>query len=132
MHAWYVKNRATAQEGSRLYKIGRRKIDPAFRILESLRSRVRHAVKAAHTTKVSTTLALTGCTPAELVTHLESKFTPGMTWETYGLHGWHIDHKKPCAAFDLSDIAQQRACFHYTNLQPLWHEDNHRKHDHFE
>ena len=35
----------------------------------------------------------------------------------------------PCASFDLTDPEQQRQCFHYTNLQPLWAADNIRKSD---
>lgn len=37
---------------------------------------------------------------------------------------WHIDHIKPCASFDLTDPEEQKECFHYTNLQPLWAKDN--------
>jgi len=44
----------------------------------------------------------------------------GMTWENRGKGGWHIDHVLPYASFDLSDPEQQKICFHYTNLQPLW------------
>ena len=40
---------------------------------------------------------------------------------------WHIDHRRPCASFDLSDPHQANECFHHTNLQPLWAEDNQRK-----
>lgn len=54
--------------------------------------------------------------------HLESQFEPGMTWENR--RKWHIDHIIPCAAFDLTDTEQQRACFHYTNLRPLWASEN--------
>ena len=50
-----------------------------------------------------------------------------MSWDNYGTHGWHIDHIRPCASFDLSDEEQQKICFHYTNLQPLWAEDNLKK-----
>lgn len=73
------------------------------------------------------TLELLGCTVAELRHHLESLWTPGMCWENYG--EWHIDHRKPIAAFWLSEPAEQRACFHFTNLQPLWAADNYRKGD---
>lgn len=47
-----------------------------------------------------------------------------MTWENYGVHGWHIDHIRPCKSFDLTDPEQQKECFHYTNLQPLWWWEN--------
>jgi HNH endonuclease. len=50
-----------------------------------------------------------------------------MSWDNYGRDGWHIDHIRPCASFDLTDPEQQRQCFHYTNLQPLWAADNIRK-----
>ncbi len=37
---------------------------------------------------------------------------------------WHIDHRVPCAKFDLTKKEEQEKCFHYTNLQPLWAKDN--------
>lgn len=40
-----------------------------------------------------------------------------MTWENYGVL-WEVGHRKPCVAFDLTDEAQQRECFHYSNLLP--------------
>lgn len=70
------------------------------------------------------TIDLLGCTISELRQHLENRFIGGMTWENHGLHGWHIDHIRPCASFDLTQPAQQRECFHYLNLQPLWAKDN--------
>ena len=48
-----------------------------------------------------------------------------MAWSNYGK--WHIDHIEPCANFDLSIPEEQTACFHYTNLQPLWAEENLKK-----
>jgi hypothetical protein len=58
-----------------------------------------------------------------------------MTWENYGNPNgnhsdcWHIDHIIPCARFNLVDLEQQKLCFHYTNLQPLWAKDNLSKAD---
>jgi hypothetical protein len=54
--------------------------------------------------------------------YLEAKFTEGMTLDNHGK--WHIDHIKPCASFDLLHKKQQRKCFHYKNLQPLWAHEN--------
>jgi hypothetical protein len=53
-------------------------------------------------------------------------FEPGMTWENYG-RVWHVDHRFPCAAFDMGRAEEQKRCFHYLNLQPLFAEDNLRK-----
>lgn len=66
-----------------------------------------------------------GCSVDDLILHIESIFLDGMTWDNHGK--WHIDHIKPCCAFDLTDPKQQRDCFHYSNLQPLWAVDNLKK-----
>ena len=75
---------------------------------------------------------LIGCKFSELKQHLENKFKPGMTWENHGLYGWHIDHIKPCSKFDFTDDNEQKKCFHYTNLQPLWAKENLIKRDKYE
>ncbi len=77
--------------------------------------------------KFARTMELTGCSAEYLKKYLETKFKKGMTWENHGRKGWHIDHIKPCASFDLSNLRQQKKCFHYKNLQPLWAEENLRK-----
>ena len=43
-----------------------------------------------------------------------------------GIEIW-IDHIKPCIKFDLRNPEEQRKCFHFTNLQPLWWYDNLKK-----
>jgi hypothetical protein len=73
------------------------------------------------------TIDLLGCSIGWLREHLENQFKVGMTWDNHGLHGWHIDHIKPCASFDLSKPEEQKKCFNYKNLQPLWAKDNLRK-----
>lgn len=79
-------------------------------------------------TKSSGTKKLIGCPIEILILHLESQFIEGMSWENYG-PVWHVDHIKPCSNFDLSNPEQQRACFNYSNLQPLFAADNLQKGD---
>jgi len=56
--------------------------------------------------------------------HIESQFSPDMTWDDYGRYGWHTHHNIPVASFDLSDPKQALACYHYRNLEPMWHTEN--------
>lgn len=106
------------------YKKRRRSEDPDFKLRGVLRSRVGHALKKNR--KCDHTENLIGGTIAQWRAHLELLFKPGMTWDNHG-SVWHIDHIKACVKFDLTDPAQQRACFHYTNTQPLFVEENLRK-----
>lgn len=105
-----------------------RKLEPEYKLRRALRSRLSKAIKG-HGEKSTKTLLLIGCTIPELKLHLEQRFKQGMSWDNYGLHGWHIDHIIPCASFDLSDPEQQRACFNFSNLQPLWASENLEKGD---
>ena len=101
--------------------------DINLRILYNLRHRLYQVLKNNY--KSNTTMNLVSCSIEQLKQHLESQFKPGMSWENYGQ--WHIDHIRPCASFDLSKAEEQRKCFHYTNLQPLWAEENIAKSDIF-
>ena len=93
----------------------------------ALHVRLYDAVKHQRGGKSAKTLELLGCTVEQLQTFLEAEFTDGMTWENYG--EWHIDHIRPCASFNLEDPEEQKKCFHWTNLQPLWAKDNLAKSD---
>lgn len=99
--------------------------DPSYKIMCNLRSRLRGAIK--RNKKSDSTLGLTGCSLDDLKNHIEARFGPGMTWGRLMIGEIEIDHVRPCSSFDLSDPAQQRECFHYSNLQPLWKTDNRRK-----
>lgn len=100
----------------------RRAQDSNFSIALSLRRRLHHVLRGER--KTGPTLTLIGCSLDQLRAHLQSQFQPGMAWNNYGQKGWHIDHIRPCASFDLTDPEQQRQCFDYTNLQPLWEHEN--------
>lgn len=104
-------------------------INPLARITKRLRDRLYQKVKRAGANKAAPTMELLGCGMDEFKAYLAEKFQVGMTWDNHGRFGWHIDHIKPCSSFDLTDPEQQRACFHYTNLQPLWWSDNLSKSD---
>jgi hypothetical protein len=95
------------------------------RITENCRGRIRKAITKGY--KSAATLKLLGCSIQELKKYLELKFSEGMSWNNYG--EWHIDHIRPCCSFDLTKSDEQEKCFNYTNLQPLWAEDNLKKAD---
>jgi hypothetical protein len=90
------------------------------RIKRSLRTRFYKSITKK--AKYNSINKLIGCSITELRQHLEKQFTNGMTWDNYG--EWHIDHIKPCSKFNLKLIEDQRECFNYNNLQPLWAKDN--------
>lgn len=100
--------------------------DPEHKLKHILRVRIQKALRL--NCKKTSSTELLGCNISEYKLYLESKFTDGMNWENYGRKGWHIDHIIPCDSFDMSDPEQQKQCFHYTNTQPLWWEDNLKKH----
>ena len=118
-----LNNRERFSEWRRSYARKRYKTDLNYKLRMLCSNRVLVALKGK--IKSARTMELIGCTADELRRHLESKFTDGMTRENHGT--WHVDHIKPCFKFDLTIPAQQRECFHYTNLQPLWAFDNLQK-----
>ena len=113
------------RQDQREYVARKRAADPQYKLRASLQCRISKAIRRAKGLKSWRTEELLGCTVAQARQHLESLFQPGMSWDNYG--DWHIDHIRPCDSFDLTDPEQQKQCFHYTNLQPLWAEDNLKK-----
>jgi len=126
-HRYYKNNQKRIQIIHTKYMRKARKLNINVRLLENLRRRLYSALIQGH--KSQSTASLLGCTVKELKQHLEKQFQNGMTWSNYGKNGWEIDHIRPCASFDLSKPEEQKKCFHYTNLQPLWAVENYKKHD---
>jgi len=118
---WRQKNKARASEQVRLCHAKKRQSDPLYKLQLRLRWRLWSVVRGikGYTRKTS---ELLGCSLTELKNWLEKQFQPGMSWDNYG--EWHIDHIIPCAAFNFANESEQKACFHYKNLQPLWAREN--------
>lgn len=92
---------------------------PIYRVILSARTRIRQALMEGKTEK---TLKYIGCSVNELRAHLEGQFKDGMSWDNYGVHGWHVDHIKPiCSASTNEELI---TLLHWSNLQPLWSAEN--------
>jgi len=134
VNKYRIKNRQTINEkATQHYRNNKNRInahrrerhnnEPGYAIKVRLRSRMGSAVRAAGLDKkYASSTELLGIDTKGLAEWLESQFVDGMTWENRS--EWHIDHRIPCKAFDLTDPQQQRICFWYRNLQPLWSFDN--------
>lgn len=64
-----------------------------------------------------------GCNLNDFKKYLESQFQERMTWDNYGK--WHVDHKVPLVTANTEEEIYKLN--YYTNLQPLWAEDNLKK-----
>tara|TARA_S200000501_G_scaffold277432_1_gene261265 strand:- start:365 stop:1642 length:1278 start_codon:yes stop_codon:yes gene_type:complete len=127
---WKDRNKDAYRESRTTYLREKRRNDPIFRMQHNLRSRVHWALTHQETTKDETTMKLVGCDLDTLVDFLESNFDNHMSWENYG--EWHVDHIRPCASFHLGEDGQQKVCFNWRNLFPLWGEDNQIKGNKYE
>lgn len=144
---WYAENREAERERyarfmaenpdyKREYR--RRKIDRYREIAKRRRSTPRGKIDGAMSRGINRSLkgmksgrsweALVGYTVADLMAHLEKLFLPGMTFENHG--DWHIDHVTPLSAFNYqaAEHFDFRRAWALSNLQPLWAEDNLKKH----
>lgn len=101
------------------------------KLIHNLRKRIYFILKG--TDKVLHSKEFLDCSPEFLKLWLELQFTEGMSWDNYGrgCGKWSIDHIRPCTSFDFIIPEHQTACFHYTNLQPLWCVDNSSKGNNF-
>jgi hypothetical protein len=107
------------------YSKSRRKSDPMFAMACRLRVRISLAVHKKGYLKTSKTSEILGCSWDDFKNHLEARFVDGMSWDNR--HLWHIDHIIPLASATSEE--ELIKLNHYTNLQPLWAEDNLRKGD---
>jgi len=100
------------------------KTDPVFKLGNNMRRRINIFLSLNGITKKNKTFDIVGCSPEFLKEYLEQKFTEGMSWDLMGQH-IHIDHVIPLSSANTEEEVY-KLC-HYTNLQPLWAEDNLKK-----
>lgn len=101
----------------------RKETDLIYYLVDRVRSRLRKYLLINNITKKNKTFDIVGCTPQFLKEHLETQFKEGMNWENR--NKWHIDHITPLSSAKTEEELY-KLC-HYTNLQPLWAEDNLKK-----
>jgi hypothetical protein len=128
---WKERNKQKSKENAKnYYQKNKKEINFKRKIRSQNNSKIRvsssmrHAVGAVlKGAKASRSWRdLVGYSTDELVFHLESKFTKGMTWENYGKGGWELDHIIPQYYFKFNsfDHPAFKACWDLSNLQPLW------------
>lgn len=110
-------------EAFRLKRRERRAADPIIAFKHRARQMVRAAFIRSGHRKAKKTEALLGCTLDEFRVHIERQFLPGMGWENMSL--WEIDHIVAMATATTQDEAE--ALNKFTNLRPLWREQNRSK-----
>ncbi len=130
----YEANKEEIIARTSAYKTARRKVDVNYRMADNLRSRTGAAIKGNF--KAGSAVRDLGCSIEYLKQYLKKSFYPHpkngeyMNWENYGRgegYCWNIDHIIPLSSFDLEVRKQFLEAAHYTNLQPLWFEDNMEK-----
>lgn len=124
-------------DGSQICEHGRERqtcknCDPHNYFAQIMRSNVRNGLRRQGRKKRRHTKDYIGCSFQQLKKHLESQFEEGMSWDNMGTkpdgtRGWDVDHRRPCASFDFENEDEKYMCWHWTNLQPMWHEENIRK-----
>jgi hypothetical protein len=122
---YYELNKDKEIKRNTHYSNEKKKIDINFKLSCLMRSRLISFIKLKSYKKTNKTFNIVGCSPEKLKFHLENLFTDGMCWENHGIDGWHIDHIIPLSSAknkkEICDLS------HYSNLQPLWSNENLKK-----
>lgn len=122
---------ATHREENCRRKMEQEKKYPQYKMANRLRARTRLACRAQGSRKMGHMHDLLGCSPDFFRQWIERNFEQGMTWENWGRGKgfWNIDHLIPCNHFDLTDPEEQKKCFHWSNMFPMWAVHNLSKSD---
>jgi DNA-directed RNA polymerase subunit M/transcription elongation factor TFIIS len=125
---WNKNNKSRKNELKRAHFKRRKEKDAYFHFTIKLRHKLTMRMKRKKIgSKDSAFYEIVGLRPPELREYLSSKFQEGMSWENYGWDTWHVDHIIPLAQAKTKE--EYYKLWHYTNLQPLWKDDNFEKGD---
>ena len=115
---WLEKNKEHRKAYIKKYNL-----NPKNKIKNSLRSRINELLNKKYNNPK--TIDLIGCDYDFFIKYIENKFIKNMSWDNYGYYGWHLDHIIPLSSANTEEEIYK--LYHYTNLQPLWAEDNLKK-----
>lgn len=122
---YQINNKDKVNKTRRKRHKERYETDIIYRICFTTRNRLKSFLKIKTINKQNKTFDIIGCSSEYLKFYLETQFKDGMSWDNYGLKGWHVDHKIPLSSAKNEDEIYKLA--HYTNLQPLWADENYNK-----
>lgn len=117
---WIEKNKVKVKEYYNNRIKQQRETQPLKKLIFNVRTRIYSVLK----NKTRKSFDIIGCSPEFLKEHIEKNFTEGMSWDLMGKY-IHIDHIIPLSSAKTEEEIYELC--HYTNLQPLWAEDNLKK-----
>ena len=94
--------------------------DPIEKLTRTIRTFICQSIIRGGYKKKSRTHEILGCDFGFFKSHIEKQFQPGMNWDNRSK--WHIDHITPMAS--AKSESEAVALNHYTNLRPLWAQEN--------
>jgi hypothetical protein len=107
------------------------------RMLTTIRNRVAYHPDQTLETRqqLPSPEGLVGMSSQDFTHYLGSQFTEGMTWQNWGQYDpdvkrWQVDHIFALSLFDVRDLRQVLRASHWTNLQPMWADQNYDKWNH--
>ena len=101
------------------------KRDPIYRAMRIMRARTSEYAHKKFNKKRRKFMEIIGIDRDGFREYISSKFKEGMSWENYGWSTWHLDHIIPLSS--AKTIKELEELSHYTNLQPLWKDENFKK-----
>jgi hypothetical protein len=140
---YYKNNKKEITRKNTTYQINRRKNDPKTKLVAGMSSLLRTTLDKRNGKKNIHMSKLIGCTRPELYKWIEQQFykhkktKEEMTWFNRGVQKiggkkkWHIDHIIPLSRIEIDKPETIVFVCHFTNLRPLWADENMAKSNKF-